>query len=474
MSAADARAATPRVAIVGGGLAGLAAAVRLAEHGLAVELFEARRQLGGRATSFRDPDSGSLVDHCQHVALGCCTNFLDFCERTALTPFLSRHRTLHFFGPDGRRSDLSAGRFLPAPLHLVPSLLRLKYLSWREKLGIIRALGQLARMSETDDPHARTIDRWLRDHGQTNRAIELFWSPVIVSGLSETLDRVAVPPVRKLIVEAFISSRHAYEMLVPRIPLGEFYLHLEQRLCRSGVVVKLGCPVKQICGSENGMISLQIGAGDGTTCDLCILSVPWRRISELLSESIRKNLPELPAVHQIDSAPITALHLWFDRPITDLPHAVLPGRTSQWMFNRGRQQIGNDAGPAEAFYYQIVMSASRHLADRPRDELTAEVVGELASVWPIARDAKVVQSHIVTEQHAVFSVRPGIELLRPSQKCSVPNLFLAGDWTATAWPATMEGAVRQWIHRSGKCAKVLGTACGVTRARFAALVAGAE
>ena len=179
MSAAESR---PRVAIVGGGLAGLAAAVRLSEHGVAVKLFEARRQLGGRATSFRDPTTGVVVDHCQHVALGCCTNFIDFCERTGLTQFLTPHRTLHFFGPDGSRSDLTASRLLPAPLHLLPSLLRLKYLSGREKIGIVRAMRQLAYDSCSDDVNAPTIDAWLREHGQSDRVIELFWAQSLSAG----------------------------------------------------------------------------------------------------------------------------------------------------------------------------------------------------------------------------------------------------------------------------------------------------
>ena len=157
---------------------------------------------------------------------------------------------------------------------------------------------------------------------------------------------------------------------------------------------------------------------------------------------IRAKLPELQAVAEIESAPITAVHLWFDRPVTDLPHAVLPGRMSQWMFNRGKQQITSEMNNTTAYYYQIVISASRHMTGQSKDELTAQVVGELAAVQPVVLEAKLIQARTVTQQHAVFSVRPGIEMLRPSQKSSIPNLFLAGDWTTTGWPATMEGAVR--------------------------------
>ena len=433
--------AAPRVAIIGGGLAGLAAAVALADRGLHIELFEARRQLGGRTAAFRDPATGELVDHCQHVTLGCCTNFDDFCRRTGLSEFLRRDRTLHFIGPDGRRYDLAASRVLPAPLHLLPSLLRLKYLSWHDRLGIIRALRQLARWPANDDPAGLTIDQWLRQHRQSENAIELFWTPVIVSALSETLDRVAVPPVRKVFVDAFLGHRQAYEMSVPTVPLAKFYgQRLEQWLAQHGVILRAECPVKQMLGDRGGIKELETGDGQRATFDMFVLAAPWRRVEELLSIELGAALPELQAAAQFESASITAVHLWFDRAITELPHAVLPGRMSQWVFNRGVFHF-EAADQPPGHHYQVVISASNSLAQQSRDDIVEMVIRDLNSVWPAA-GAKLLQARVITEQHAVFSPRPGAERLRPPQRTGVPNLFLAGDWTATGWPATMEGAVR--------------------------------
>jgi squalene-associated FAD-dependent desaturase len=424
-----------QIAIVGGGLAGLAAAVELSGRGLNVELFESRKQLGGRAGSFRDASSNALVDHCQHVSLGCCTAWIDFCRRTGLSAFTQRHSTLYFFGPDGRRCDVAAARWLPAPLHLLPSLLRLSYLTLGERIGIVRAMLRLKKASTTDDPNGPTIDRWLREHGQSSRAIKLFWTPVIVSALSETLDRVAVPPVRKVFVDAFLGKRHAYEMIVPTVPLGELYGDkLECWLQSRGVVVHRECGVMQIYGDQSGVREIELGTGERRFFDAVIVAVPWRRIDDLLSESVRAALPELKSLSRIESAPITAVHLWFDRAITELPHAVLPGRTSQWMFNRGHSTNGH--------HYQIVISASRDLGEILRDEVIARVIQEVKELWPLANNSNLLQSRMITDQHAVFSVRPGVDQLRPLQTTSVPNLFLAGDWTATGWPATMEGAVR--------------------------------
>jgi squalene-associated FAD-dependent desaturase len=435
----------PCVAIVGGGLAGLAVAVALAERGFEITLFEARRQLGGRAGSFWDAEADAWVDHCQHVSLGCCTNLADFCTRTGLAELLRHDRTLHFFGPDGRRCEVSASGWLPAPLHLLPALWRLKYLSARERLRIMFALRSLARTPAEDDASGQTIGLWLREHGQSERAIELFWTPVIVSALSETIERTAVPAVRKVFVDAFLGDRRGFEMQVPSVPLGEFYgERLERWLREHGVAVRLECAVKRIVGSAAGVKEIELANGERVVVDAVILAVPWRRMNELPCEALRDALPELKNVEQFESAPISAVHLWFDGAITELPHAVLPGRLSQWVFNHGVQDLAGDTGETvvRGHYYQVVISASRELDGQSREETIGKVREELAAVWPAANQTKLIKARLITQQHAVFSPLAGSERLRPKQKTSVPNLFLAGDWTATGWPATMEGAVR--------------------------------
>jgi squalene-associated FAD-dependent desaturase len=443
--------AAPRIAIVGGGLAGLAAAVGLAGRGLSIDVYESRRQLGGRATSFRDPESGALVDHCQHVSLGCCTNLADFCRRTGLSELVKRYRTLHFFGPDGRRRDVSASRWLPAPLHLLPSLLRLDYLSLGERLKIVRGMRRLARITASND--CQTIGQWLRENGQSPNTIELFWTPVIVSALSETVDRASFSAARKVFVDGFMAGRAAYELHIPQVPLGDFYgAQLEKWFKENGVAVRSGCPANQVVGSASGIREIELNGDQRAGCDAVILAVPWRRIGELLDEPLRAALPELRGINQLESAPITAVHLWLDRPITDLPHAVLPGRTSQWLFNRGTL-AGSES---TTHHYQVVISASRDLANQLREQIVTEVLKELALIWPDIHHAKLVQSKIITDQHAVFSPLPGVDRVRPPQQTSIPNLFLAGDWTATGWPATMEGAVRSGYLAAEGVLKLFG------------------
>ncbi|HEX7446263.1 MAG TPA: hydroxysqualene dehydroxylase HpnE [Pirellulales bacterium] len=428
------------MAIVGGGLAGLAAAVGLSGRGWQIELFEARRQLGGRAGSFHDPASSQWVDHCQHVGMACCTNLVDFCRRTDLAAGFRRDRVLHFFGPDGEGYRFSATPCLPAPLHLGPSLLRFGFLSLRDRIAIARALWRLARMKIDDDDGAPTVGDWLRAQRQSAEAIERFWSVVLVSALGEELDRASLAHGRKVFVDGFLASRGAYQVDIPQLPLSELYGGpLQAWLAANDVALHLATPVRRIEGDATRLSAVVLDEAR-LTVDAVVVALPWRRAGEVFDESLAAKLPELMTVDQIESAPITAVHLWFDREITPLPHAVLVGRLSQWLFNRGRR--ASDQSLPTGHYYQVVISASRGLANRPRPEIIDQIVGELAAIWPAAGDARLLHARMVSEQAAVFSVRPGIERLRPSQQTAIANLALAGDWTRTGWPSTMEGAVR--------------------------------
>jgi squalene-associated FAD-dependent desaturase len=432
------------VDIVGGGLAGLAAAVALATTGCRLRLFEARRTLGGRATSFRDPATGQFVDQCQHVGMACCTNLLDFCRRTGIATSFQRDPALNFIGPDGHRVVLRGAGWLPAPLHLAPSLWRLRYLSGRERLAIARALWKLMRTPLTDAAaEDRVVGEWLAVHGQTPRTIELFWNVILNSALGESLDRASLSAARKVLVDGFMANRHAYELEIPAAPLGEVYgRKLESWLQTHGVQVHLGSPLRSVKLDDGGPC-LELADGRMRRPRFVVLALPWSKLSSAVEPSVAAQWPWLSTVNAIEGAPITAVHLWFDRPITDLPHAVLIGRLSQWVFRRGEPAAAQgDAAHPTGHYYQVVISASRQLAGRARQNVIDEVRGDLAAVWPAASEAKLLTARMVTESQAVFSAIPGLDRVRPAQQTAVPGLLVAGDWTATGWPATMESAVR--------------------------------
>ncbi len=443
--------ATPTVTVVGGGLAGLAAAVALTTSGCRVQLFEARSGLGGRAASFRDPATGELVDHCQHVSMGCCTNLADFCRRTGSGEFFRRDRVLHFIAPDGTHHRLQAARWLPAPLHLMPGFWRLRYLSPRDRFGIARAMWKLMRDREVDSESDLTVGAWLARQGQSRAAVEGFWRVILVSALGEELDRASLAAARKVLVDGFLSAREAYTVEVPQAPLGTLYgERLQDWFAARDVKLHLGAPVRL---ATHGSGRLVVASdGEEIPSDFVVIAVPWSKIAELLPAEVVDQWPWLNEIRSLEAAPITGVHLWFDRSITDLPHAVLVDRLSQWMFNRGQRAQGAFAG----HYYQVVISASRELAGRDRKQVVAEVCSELAAIWPAAAGAKLLHARVVTEHAAVFSARPGLDRLRPGQQTSIPGVLLAGDWTATLWPSTMESAVRSGYLAAEAILKSIG------------------
>jgi squalene-associated FAD-dependent desaturase len=432
------------VVVVGGGLAGLAATAALAQRGFRVTLIEPRPRLGGRASSFVDQTTGELIDNCQHVNLGCCTNFRHFCKTVGIADRLRRERELYFIGSSGRVCTFRADRW-PAPFHLLRSFRRLDYLDARDLRAIASGLRQLAKPIHAAETGESFAD-WLRSHGQTPQAIGRFWHVVLVSALSESLDRIAVPHARKVFVDAFLSHRDGWQVEVPDVPLSEFYgTALTDWLTSHGVMVRLLEGVRRVVEQDGRAMAVELRGGELLTADQFVLAVPQHRLLDLLSETWAGQ-PFFRRASEIETAPISSLHLWFDRPITDLPHAVLVDRTSQWLFNRTAlhtaEANGHSRPTTSAFYYQVVISASRDLAGREQEDVRDEVVRELRAIWPETDAAHLVHWRLVTERRAVFSVTPGTEALRPPQQTPIPNLHLAGDWTQTGWPATMEGAVR--------------------------------
>jgi squalene-associated FAD-dependent desaturase len=410
-----------RAAVIGGGLAGLAAAVRFAQRGVAVTILESRQRLGGRAGSFTDPVTGQLIDACQHAAMGCCTEFFTFCRTVGIAKHLERQPKLHFLTADGRRSVFKADPW-PAPFHLGRALMGAHYLTPVEKLRVGWGLACMLRERSDIDP---PLLDWLNRHRQTPRTIARFWATVLVSALNESVDRLGFKYARKVFVEGFMATRDGFEVWLPTVPLGRLYgEELLAWFAAHGVEVRLNAAVKRIHVSDNGVSHLELRDGSELQADKYVCAVPFERFDDLLPAARGAGAPRSG---ELQPSPITSVHLWFDRPVLDLPHAVLVDCLGQWAFDRG------------SGYVQVVISAAR---DLDRTNLPQSIAAEVRTLFPAARSATLLRSKVVTEHTATFSAVPGIDSHRPSQRTAIRNLFLAGDWTQTGWPATMEGAVR--------------------------------
>ncbi|MCE5307060.1 MAG: hydroxysqualene dehydroxylase HpnE [Acidobacteriales bacterium] len=411
------------VIIAGGGLAGLAAAVRLADAGFQVHLFEERGFLGGRATSYPYPHSETeVIDNCQHILLGCCEQLLDFYERLGVAGKVRFHDRYYFLEPGGRLSTLKSG-LLPAPLHFAGSFASLKFLTAGEKFALACALARMRRDRRTrDELDQITMREWLDSQRQPGRLIERFWKPVLVSAVNEDLDRMAASHGFQVLKTGMLGGPRDSAMGVPSVPLGELYGAGAWRRY-SNVTIHLQTSVSEVLLDENEVRGVRIG-DRVERADYYVSALPVDRASALLAPL------RIPAA-EFGQSPITGIHLWFDRPVTDLPHAVLLDGTLHWMFNK-----------REGRYLLVVVSASRGLVDKSRAEVIETALRELGAYLPAVREARLEKAHVVKETKATFSARPGLDALRPGTQTRYRNLFLAGDWTRTGWPATMEGAVR--------------------------------
>jgi squalene-associated FAD-dependent desaturase len=426
------------VIVIGGGLAGLASAAALAGAGHSVRVLESRRFLGGRATSYEigTGENAETIDNCQHVLLRCCVNLLDFYRRLGVEDQIHFYRDFIFIEPGGRRSVLRSG-VLPAPAHFLESFLTLKFLSLSEKLAVMRGIRAIKAQYKTrPDLDRITMLHWLKEERQPPRAIERFWRQILVSAISEELDATAASHGFQVFRLGLLARRDSYQMGVPSVPLGELYA--EEKWKKVGPVeFLLRSPVERIV-IENGAVQFVIARGQELRADHYICALPFERVPEVA--------PELELdVGDFEYSPITGIHLWFDRPVIDLPHATLLDRTIQWIFNKHEGRV-----------VQLVASASRSLLEMPRADVIALAIRELEEFLPAARGAKLEKAHVVKEVRAVLSAKPGLESRRPLSRTNVRNLFLAGDWTRSGWPAIMEGAVRSGYLAAEAVAEAAG------------------
>jgi zeta-carotene desaturase len=430
------------VTVVGAGVAGMSAACALAEAGFRVQLVERRGYLGGRASSYLHPGVNEVIDNCQHVLFGCCTNLQGFYRRIGVAHRIHWTSEMTMIEPGGRSSRLGPFKLgplrLPAPLHSAPSFLNSKAFTLDDKLSLGRAMRAMMKPEALVDSR-ESLGDWLRRHKQTEGAINRFWRLVIASALNAEIDSISVPYSAKVIRELFLNSAEAGSMGMSTVPLSELYAGVPQFLGSRGGSVHLNTHVEGAAWNEDSAQWLICTRTGELISDFVILALPF--------EAAQKLLPHLPAeegseklarqIERHEHWPICSVHLWFDRKITGLEHAVLLDREIHWMYNQSKLQTGRGG-----HYIELVVSATRSFAALQREEAIQLALRELAEFFPHVKEAKLEKVALVKEMHATFGVPPGIDSARPLAASSWPNMFLAGDWVQTGWPSTMESAAR--------------------------------
>ena len=405
-----------------------------------VQLVERRGYLGGRASSYLHPGVNEVIDNCQHVLFGCCTNLIGFYRRIGAANRIHWTSEMTMIEPGGRRSQLGpsklAGLELPPPLHGLPKLLASHAFSLADKIALARAFSAL--MKPVPANSRESLGTWLRRHGQTRGAIERFWRLVIASALNADLDSISLPYAAKVIRELFMNSAFAGSMGMSTVPLSELYAGVAPFVESRGGSLRLNTFLE---GAEwdEAAAHWRVRTRNGEfISDYLVFALPFEATEQFLRHMPAvKGKTELERkIEQHEHWPICSVHLWFDREITELEHAVLLDREIHWLYNQSRLQRRG------GHYVELVVSATRTFAALSREEAIRQALAELSEFFPAVASAKLEKAALVKEVRATFGVPPGIDEWRPRAVSPWPNCFLAGDWVATGWPSTMESAAR--------------------------------
>lgn len=422
-----------RIAIVGGGLAGLSAAIRLREltgDSAEIHLFDASEFLGGRAASRYLKEEELLVDGAQHVTMNCCTSMLEFLRKTDLLQFWKRQEEMTFCvrNPSGplRFFPFRNSSLLPKPFHLLPSFWRLKYFTRLERLQL---LGICRQIQCSKPPAGLPFRDWLDELDCPARAANLFFDSVVLSAFSDQLENVSARMVHSIFHQMFLEAKDAWHLWVPQVPLREIFdSALTPILEGMGIQIHRLNAVKRIFPNRS---SVQMVKDEAEfQADAVILAVPWFQAGRILPELVQTQTFN-PGI--FEPRTIAAVHFWADRELFRQKNLVLPAETIQWIF---RPDFG---GQENGFYYQALLSDSDRCVSMESQSLEHVVHAELQMLFP---DAKFLRFRVTRNPGAVFSCSPGVEHSRPGTSTPFPTVFLAGDWTDTKLPATMESAVR--------------------------------
>ena len=424
------------VIVVGGGCAGFSAATALAERGARVLVLEARPGLGGRATAFTDPGTGERVDNGQHILMGCYTDTLEFLDRIGAADRVRWQSGLKVSMIDrqGRESTLALPS-LPSPLHFLAGVMAWEALTWAERLSVLKAGSAINPPKGGHHPNGNgeTVRQWLTRIGQAPRLCELFWEPLALAALNQSIDQAEASSFKRVLERVFGPDPSCAALVMPAVPLDELYAEPSRRwLLDRGGEVRIQSPARVVV--DGGRVR-GVQVRDGTIgAPIVISTVPWYAFDSLFA-IVPPELRETAAnAAALNSLPIVTVNLWFDDAVMREPLIGLPGRNFQWVFDR-RAILGG-----EASHLSLISSGAETIVALSNDALVRMALEEIRDALPAARGARFRKGLAVRERRSTFSLAPDAPP-RPGTRTPIDGLLLAGDWIDTGLPATIESAV---------------------------------
>ena len=428
-----------RVIVIGGGFAGLSAATALAEQRIPVTVLEGRQNLGGRAYSFVDPQTGDSVDNGQHLFMGCYRDTIKFLRRIGSLERLKFQSSLSvkFAGSGGRRAALKCLP-LPAPWHLLSGLLRLKTLSWADRWRLQYVRAALRKPVSVEDLDRLTVDQWLTQCRQSDRAKRHLWDLIAIACLNEESRVASAAPFVTVLRRAFFDDPSASCLALADVGLSDLYVRdAVAHIQKAGGEVRAKCPVQRVLVRDGEVKGVLLRDGTRLEADAVISAVPAWVLLKLVPDEVQEKETYFQPLKKLAYAPIVSIHLWFDQKITDDLFTGLLDTHIQWLFNRSR--IHRDA-KTKAGYVSLVISGAHDFVEWPDPRILSLALEELRRLFPQAREAVLLRSLIIRESQATLSPKVGGEALRPGYESPIKNFWVAGDWTKTGLPATIESA----------------------------------
>jgi len=429
------------VVIIGGGLSGLAAAVKLALHGARIALFEQSPKLGGRCYSYVDETTGDVVDNGQHVLVGAYHNTLEFLRLIGTRNLLSHQERLrlplHHPTKGFAAFEVSS---LPRPFHLSAGMLKLKLLSLRDRRNLLNVGFTLVSWNDALEKKLSclTVEQWLDSLTQSEEAKKALWYPVAISVMNELPHRASALLFARSLKSTFLGRKSDSAILIPRVGQTELYVcEAEKLLLSKNAKIFTNAEVEEIEIQRSAATGVRLKNGVRVQANRVIGCVPHYSLGNLLPAKIRQETP-FCTLSKFQSSAIISIHLWLDIDCMKEDYVGLIGRRLQWIFNRKRilGKEGNAGG-----YISSVMSGAHEFVGMTKNELVAISLEDLQGVYPELRRARLIHSVVIKEKRATFSPTNDIDPYRPSTETPIRNLLLAGDWTNTGLPGTIEGAV---------------------------------